>query len=99
LNTFIGVLLGASAAVDVIMGGRSSIVGLAGFVTLPSRETVTIWQFIAVISGTGGWHSSREALDTTCMKASNEQIAVGCRTRMALQNSCDLPLPLLLMSF
>jgi len=34
------VLLGACAAVDFIMGGRSSIVGLAGFVTLPSRETV-----------------------------------------------------------
>lgn len=49
------VLLGACAAIDFCMGGRSSVVGLAGFVTLPSRETVTIWQSIAVLGGTGGF--------------------------------------------
>lgn len=46
-------MLGVCALLDVVMGGRSSIVGLAGFVTLPSREVVSIWQIAAILLGTG----------------------------------------------
>lgn len=48
-----GALLGLTALLSVIMGGRSSVLGLAGFVTMPSREVVSIWQFIAITFGTG----------------------------------------------
>lgn len=49
------VLLGVSAAIDTLMGGRSSMLGLAGFVTLPSREVVSIWQSLMISLGTGKW--------------------------------------------
>jgi hypothetical protein len=46
-------MLGVSAALDLAMGGRSAALGLAGFVTLPSREVVSIWQAAAIGLGTG----------------------------------------------
>jgi hypothetical protein len=33
---------------DLLMGARSSIMGLAGFMTLPSQEIVSIWQATAI---------------------------------------------------
>lgn len=50
-----GVTLGVCAAIDVLMGGRSSVLGLAGFVTLPSREIVAVWQFAGILLGSGAW--------------------------------------------
>lgn len=35
------------------MGGRSSILGLLGFVTLPSREIVSMWQLLGILLGSG----------------------------------------------
>ncbi|WIA20821.1 hypothetical protein OEZ85_005176 [Tetradesmus obliquus] len=46
-----GVMLGVCAMLDLAMGGRSSILGLAGFVTLPSREVVSMWQFLGIMIG------------------------------------------------
>eukprot|EP00882_Tetradesmus_deserticola_P018842 GHRQ01020237.1.p1 GENE.GHRQ01020237.1~~GHRQ01020237.1.p1 ORF type:complete len:597 (+),score=276.17 GHRQ01020237.1:265-1791(+) len=48
-----GVTLGVCAVIDVAMGGRSSILGLASFVTLPSREVVSMWQFLGIMVGSG----------------------------------------------
>lgn len=45
------VLLVVCGVIDLIMGGRSSVLGLAGFVTLPSREVVSIWQMAAITAG------------------------------------------------
>jgi hypothetical protein len=41
------------AAIDLLWGGRSSVTGLAGFMTLPSREIVAVWQLILVTLGSG----------------------------------------------
>lgn len=46
-------MLGVCAALDVLLAGRSSILGLAGFVTLPSREIVAIWQFAGIMVSSG----------------------------------------------
>jgi hypothetical protein len=46
-------MLGVCAVLDVLLAGRSSILGLAGFVTLPSREIVAIWQFAGIMVGSG----------------------------------------------
>ncbi|WIA30035.1 hypothetical protein OEZ86_000130 [Tetradesmus obliquus] len=46
-----GVTLGVCAVLDVAMGGHSSILGLAGFVALPSREVVSMWQFLGIMIG------------------------------------------------
>lgn len=48
-----GAMLGMCATLDVLLAGRSSILGLAGFVTLPSREIVAIWQFAGIMVGSG----------------------------------------------
>lgn len=48
-----GVMLGVCAALDLLLAERSSILGLAGFVTLPSREIVAIWQFAGIMVGSG----------------------------------------------
>jgi len=54
-------VLGVCGMLDLLMGGRSSVLGLAGFVTLPSREVVAIWQFIAIIAGSGAHATARAA--------------------------------------
>ena len=46
-------MLGVCGALDVLMGGRGSILGLAGFVTLPSRENVAVWQMAGIMFGSG----------------------------------------------
>ncbi|KAF6252281.1 hypothetical protein COO60DRAFT_1644178 [Scenedesmus sp. NREL 46B-D3] len=63
-----GVMLGVCAVVDVAMGGRSSILGLASFVTLPSREVVSMWQFLGIMVGSvstlalvGGAYAAQKA--------------------------------------
>ncbi|KAF8067137.1 mok12 [Scenedesmus sp. PABB004] len=45
------VLLGVAAALATVMGGRDSVQGLVGFLTLPSREVVSMWQIIAIMLG------------------------------------------------
>lgn len=47
-----GAMLGVSAAIDLALGGRGAALGLAGFLTLPSREVVSIWQAAATGLGT-----------------------------------------------
>jgi len=48
-----GVMLAVCGVLDALMGARGSILGLAGFVTLPSRETVCVWQFSGILTGSG----------------------------------------------
>lgn len=48
-----GATIALCGVIDLLMGGRSSILGLAGFVTLPSREIVTVWQFTGIMAGSG----------------------------------------------
>lgn len=44
-------MLGASFAIDVVFAGRSGVAGLAGFVTLPCREVVALWQVASIFLG------------------------------------------------
>jgi hypothetical protein len=42
------VMVAVCGVLDLLMGARSSIMGLAGFMTLPSQEIVSIWQVTAI---------------------------------------------------
>lgn len=44
-------MLGICAVLDLVFGGRSGVLGLAGFVTLPSGEIVSLWQFLGIMMG------------------------------------------------
>jgi len=44
----LSVMVPVCGALDLLMGARSSIMGLAGFMTLPSQEIVSIWQVTAI---------------------------------------------------
>lgn len=44
----LAVMVPVCGVLDLLMGARSSIMGLAGFMTLPSQEIVSIWQVTAI---------------------------------------------------
>lgn len=44
----LSVMVAVCGVLDLLMGARSSIMGLAGFMTLPSQEIVSIWQVTAI---------------------------------------------------
>jgi hypothetical protein len=44
----LSVMVPVCGVLDLLMGARSSIMGLAGFMTLPSQEIVSIWQVTAI---------------------------------------------------
>jgi hypothetical protein len=44
----LSIMVPVCGVLDLLMGARSSIMGLAGFMTLPSQEIVSIWQVTAI---------------------------------------------------
>lgn len=44
----LSIMVAVCGVLDLLMGARSSIMGLAGFMTLPSQEIVSIWQVTAI---------------------------------------------------